>query len=1234
MTSIAAVALLAVMVVSALSAGLGLDATARTSSGTAEVTPFLPLPYGCSSSPTPRPNVTLSSYRGSGEQSVLISGSHFYTEGDVQLYWVTGPATSGSYVDIGEAALGSSGSFSQTFTIPPVGPAFSAGHYNVTAQDAVDNCGEANYTLTGGTSRVPQLTIEYPTSGIGGTTTTVDGSYFAADVAIDPVEMGGVEVSCEGGTPTTSDTGTFDCEFSVPDSLSAGDYSVTAYDATDGTVTSTNEFDDTGGQTTTAVSCAPTTFATSSSPSDVRETNCTATVTGNSPGGTVDFSTSSSTGTFFTWTIEYGSPEYTEVDDCDLGVSAACTLSYVDSAVGTPTITANYLGDSDNQASSGSTQVDVVADTTPVVDVSCSETMVTTTSQCTATVVGNDPTGTIDWSVGGDYAPWGSVSPTSCGLVDGSCSTTYTTAGFETGCDPTEGLQCARALQVVAAYLGDVLNLPASGAETLSTTYSWEEYDSYTTLVEASIPGEGCSDCVDEPNPVGGFGYEGSGLGASTSYTVSGSPPTLIGDGITIEGSSADGEGGGGATSENGGWAQGEIVIADQAAVTGQCDLPSNSDPSNLAPCLAVSLDLSGQVSGLCSASDGYCGYALAVVDSDFEVCDLEGGGECGEGFSVTEACSGVDCSSLSDDFSDCAQTYNPLCDAPCPYEYPVEPDYDDCAYEGGIALDLEPTAPIDLPEDQSVQSGDTLGVQETVFIGAESSDQSSAAVDVDPTLVIDNLDPASMTVSVYPATTVQEQNHTALELSSQIAPGTVSAGSTADDSTTVTNAGSSSLTGVTVIGSWDGALSCPSSTLAAGAHETCTGSFAPGVPGAATDYILANATNATGVVLYNTTTAPFSVIAVPFAVAVTESGLPAGTPWSLFIDGQIVTTDSATATVDLSYGVYDYRIVPAAGYLVSPSTGTIDVYNAPVSFAVYTGAGEQGVDAAPISTLLAWYGTSPALEALLPEADSNFTNFTELVEWAWSVVSGTTASPAYPTLAPYGYWYALMGLYWSRPDLQASYPNVLEDPAEFAILVNWAGEVLNNTFADSSAAALRPYGAWYELLWTYDGRTDLQYYFPDAFDNETNFTGLVDWAGWVVTDGFSDSAASTLAPFGAFYDLELVYDSRTDLQLAFPDAFGNETSYAALLDWAGQVGISAFSDSDSAMLAPFDYWYVLYEVYAHRADLQAVYPDVLTDPTSLAGLYAWADGVVTGSFTDSSYETLLPYASYYESLG
>jgi hypothetical protein len=107
----------------------------------------------------------------------------------------------------------------------------------------------------------------------------------------------------------------------------------------------------------------------------------------------------------------------------------------------------------------------------------------------------------------------------------------------------------------------------------------------------------------------------------------------------------------------------------------------------------------------------------------------------------------------------------------------------------------------------------------------------------------------------------------------------------------------------------------------------------------------------------------------------------------------------------------------------------------------------------------------------------------------------------------------------------------------------------------------------------TYNLRTDLESAFPNAYSSWSSYTNLVSWAGGVVTHQWVDSSISSLNNYGYYCDLMMVYNQRPDLQTAFPDAYASQAYYQSLVNWANGVVTKAWTDSSYNLL----YYYASY---------------------------------------------------------
>jgi hypothetical protein len=227
-------------------------------------------------------------------------------------------------------------------------------------------------------------------------------------------------------------------------------------------------------------------------------TTCTVRVSGNSPTETVNWS---QTGLGLTLSSS----------SCSLSTSQ-CQINVTGTAVGSVTIKASYVGDSNNLASNSTMLVSVnqASETT----VSCSSPVaVGTPSTCTATVSGYNPSGTVTFTASGSgtFLPSG-VCTLSSG---GSCSVGYV-PGTTTGSPQT----------ITASYSGDINNLPSSGVSEVmvnpSITGTAVTCNLSTVLLGTSTE---CIATVTDHSPTGTVSW--SQAGGAGSVTISPTSCTL-----------------------------------------------------------------------------------------------------------------------------------------------------------------------------------------------------------------------------------------------------------------------------------------------------------------------------------------------------------------------------------------------------------------------------------------------------------------------------------------------------------------------------------------------------------------------------------------------------------------------------------------------------------------------------------------------------------------------------------
>ena len=215
-------------------------------------------------------------------------------------------------------------------------------------------------------------------------------------------------------------------------------------------------------RTATTVTCSPSNVEAGT------PVGCTATVNDTTaspttPTGTVSFS--SGAGTF--------SPT-----SCSLS-GGSCTVSFTPSTAGADSVTANYAGDTNHAASSGTTTVTASARGSWS-DVQCSppRMLVGSPSTCQATVTdtswgtASTPSGKVAFSSSGSA---GTFSATSCTLSNGSCSVTFT---------PT----AAGTATITATYTGDPGHAGSSAQASIGALVS-KDHTSVAVGCPDSTPG-------------------------------------------------------------------------------------------------------------------------------------------------------------------------------------------------------------------------------------------------------------------------------------------------------------------------------------------------------------------------------------------------------------------------------------------------------------------------------------------------------------------------------------------------------------------------------------------------------------------------------------------------------------------------------------------------------------------------------------------------------------------------
>ena len=254
------------------------------------------------------------------------------------------------------------------------------------------------------------------------------------------------------GTVSWSQTGPGSVSFSSAKcTLSSGQCEITVTGESLGPVSLTAAFlgdlnnDPSSGTSSITVTLPPASVTVFCNPASVvvgRVTICKAIVLGSpTPTGKVTWSTSGS-GKF---------PHPT----CKLH-NGVCSEEYITTGTTATTITASYLGDKHNSASSGTFSLTVTQATSKVV-ITCSQNSMKVGRQieCRARVTGYESTGTVTWAMIGGSGTFSFTNGNTCSLTNRRCLVTMTAA-------------TAGEVVIQAAYSGDSNNSPSYSTHNLN----------------------------------------------------------------------------------------------------------------------------------------------------------------------------------------------------------------------------------------------------------------------------------------------------------------------------------------------------------------------------------------------------------------------------------------------------------------------------------------------------------------------------------------------------------------------------------------------------------------------------------------------------------------------------------------------------------------------------------------------------------------------------------------------
>lgn len=127
---------------------------------------------------------------------------------------------------------------------------------------------------------------------------------------------------------------------------------------------------------------------------------------------------------------------------------------------------------------------------------------------------------------------------------------------------------------------------------------------------------------------------------------------------------------------------------------------------------------------------------------------------------------------------------------------------------------------------------------------------------------------------------------------------------------------------------------SSPTGTLPSGSGSQTGTTWSTNLTNGSYDFSVATADPAYGaagngsltVIGASTPAVVIDFLPLDFPFQVTESGLPAGTSWTLNVSGSVAATSASTLILHLPAGTYSFTVGPVSGFRAAPPNGTLEV--------------------------------------------------------------------------------------------------------------------------------------------------------------------------------------------------------------------------------------------------------------------------------------------------------------------